>query len=79
MSSKQNILILIVFSRTAHKTCKVFRLVLILGAQNKHVMLLLLSLAALERKRGSTHHPECCNILWRCEELERVKYGTVSV
>lgn len=27
---------------------------------------------------GSSHHSECCNILWRCEKVVRVKYGHVS-
>lgn len=26
-----------------------------------------------------SHHFECCNILWRCEEVVRVKYGHVSI
>lgn len=29
--------------------------------------------------RRLSHHSECCNILWRCEKVVRVKYGHVSI
>lgn len=32
-----------------------------------------------EKAPGSSHHSECCNILWRCEKVVRVKYGHVSI
>lgn len=32
-----------------------------------------------EKTPRPSHHFECCNILWRCEEVVRVKYGHVSI
>lgn len=32
-----------------------------------------------KKQRDSSHHCECCNILWRCEKVVRVKYGHVRL